>query len=80
MSAVACPVTRIQRLRALLPIAAQRSAEMRDGDLTSQRRADATRAYVDAVDEVVDHLLALEERGALQDAEDVITFAYGGTV
>lgn len=80
MSAVACPPDRIRRVRELLPAAAQRGSEMRDTDLTSQQRADVARAYVATVDEIIDHLLALEEGGAMQDAEDVIIFAYGGTV
>ena len=72
------PPMRMRRLRALLPQASAHHDTMRSAELPSQMKADATRDYVNAVDEIVAHLLVLEELGVLSDAQDMVDFTYGG--
>lgn len=60
------PPERMARVRALLP-------EIGGIDLKDMRRVD-----IALIGEIYRNLAALEECGALQDAEDIIEFTYGG--
>lgn len=72
------PPERMKRIRTLLPELQVLDALHHDTALPLQKRAEAGNGIVDRCLEIVAHLNALEDCGALKDAEDVIEFAYQG--
>lgn len=72
------PPERMKRIRELLPELQVLDELRHDAALPLQRRSEAGSGIVGRCVEIVAHLNALEECGALSDAEDVIEFAYSG--
>lgn len=72
------PIEAMDRIRRLVPELAEMKAQMTDPDATRKARDEATRAYVAGVDEMVDLMDMLSERGVLRECAEMIAFVYGG--